>query len=103
MKSFGSSFAIAMAVMLPFGLTKIFMSYISNIVSIMWTNVQGLKKRLVITGAKQSGIIVFVPGSFQIPNGVSFLTVDDLIGMAVISDKQGGMQHLDDFIEIYNE
>lgn len=44
-----------------------------------------------------------MPGIQQISNGISFLSVEDLIGMAINADEMAGMQHLEEFIKIYDE
>ena len=68
----------------------------------MWTNAPGLKRRLVFTGVKQTGIFVYLPNIGVLPNGISMITSGDLVGMAVFVEKTAGMQHPEEFVEMYN-
>lgn len=78
---------------LPFCLPKIFVDIVSDKPSFMWTNVPGLKKRLVYNGSTQTGIFVYLPNIGYLPNGISMVTCGDLVGLAVFAEETSGMQH----------
>ena len=82
---------MGLGVLLPFNLPRLSTHYLSNIPSFMFSNVPGLRKRLVYCGAEQTGIVVLIPNIGAVPNGLSFITTGDVVGAAIFSDEDAGI------------
>jgi len=74
-------------IMLPFGLAKPFMNWISDGGSLFYTNVLFSKSSFVWNGKKTLGIFNYCPLMAHNQNSIAICTIDQYVGVTCFTDE----------------
>ena len=98
---FGFYWSLVLVANLPFqNLISPILGFLSAKCTIMYTNVNAIKRNLTYIGKEFKGCFYFVPTAGLVMCGLSISTIGDYIGCGVLSDTSG-INDPDEFMDIF--